>query len=318
MDRLAAMTTFVIVVDTGSFTAAATVLNLPKSRISQRISDLERHLGVHLLHRSTRALSLTEDGRAYLAKCRAIVQEIEELEISLNRDASAPRGRLRVEALASIARWVIGPRIHEFRARYPEITLRMGSGDRIRPLLEEGIDCTIRGGPLDDSNLIARHVCDIRLGLYAAPSYLAARNALASPSELIAHDRISWFAGRRGSSVWRLVCGGEGADVPETSGLHFDDPDVAIASCIAGGGICPAAPFAVEGYVKAGLLAPVLPRWHFPPRPIHIIYPRGQHLSARVRCFVDWSFDVMRASPSLRLSPADLVHEMREGSHSPD
>lgn len=144
MDKLTAMATFVKVVDAGSFTRAADALGLPKARVSQRVSDLEKHLGVRLLNRTTRALSLTHDGSAYFDKCQVLLQQIDELEATLRGGTATPIGRLRVDSLITIARWVIAPRLHDFQARYPRIQLRLSSSDRISNLLEDGIDCTIR------------------------------------------------------------------------------------------------------------------------------------------------------------------------------
>jgi len=312
MDKLSAMVTFARVVEAGSFTRAADVLALPKARVSQRVSDLERHLGVRLLNRTTRALKRTEDGRAYFAKCQVILQEIEELEEALRGGTVEPRGRLRVEALVSVARWVIAPRLQEFQAHYPHISVHLGSSDRIRHLLEDGIDCAIRGGALEDSSQIARHACDVRLGLYAAPSYLEAAGAVQHPRELTDHRRLSWFVGQRHPFAWRLEAATDAFELPAGDGLQFDDPDVAIASCMAGSGICPGAPFAVEAWVRAGALVPVLPYWSFQARPIHIVYPGNKHLSARVRCFVDWSIALMKASQSVRMSPSELAESLKE------
>lgn len=311
MDKLSAMASFAAVVEAGSFTRAADILTLPKARVSQRVSDLERHLGVRLLNRTTRALKLTEDGQAYFTKCQVILQEIEELEEALRGVTVQPRGRLRVEALVSVARWVIAPRLHEFQARYPHIAVHLGGSDRMRNLLEDGIDCAIRGGSLDDSSQIARHVCDVRLGLYAAPAYLQAAGAVHHPRELAHHRRLSWLAGQRNPFAWRLEAACEAFELAAGDGLQFDDPDVAIASCMAGSGICPGAPFAVEGWVRAGTLVPVLPHWSFQARPIHVIYPGNKHLAARVRCFVDWSMALMEASPSLRMRPLELAERFK-------
>lgn len=310
MDKLSAMTTFAAVATTGSFTRAGELLGLPKARVSQRVADLERHLGVRLLHRTTRALSLTEDGHAYLGKCQAILQDIDELESLLKGGAIAPRGKLRVEALVSVARWVIAPRLQDFQARYPDISVRLGGSDQIRHLLEEGIDCAIRGGHLEDSSQIARHVCDVRLGLYAAPHYLQAIGGVQHPDALAAHRRISWFAARRQPFAWRLQADAETCEVPAAEGLLFDDPDAAIAACMAGSGICPGAPFAVATWVHTGALVPVLPQWSFPSRPIHIVYPSNRHLSARVRCFVDWALALMRADPNLQMTPRELAERL--------
>ena len=302
------MASFAKVFETGSFTRAAMAMGLPKARVSQRITDLERLLGVRLLHRTTRALGLTEEGRAYVDRCRQILGEIDELEGALHGGLATPIGTIRVEALASIARWVLAPRLTDFQRRFPGIVLRLGSSDRIINLFEEGIDCAIRGGALDDSTLVARHVCDVHLGLYAAPGYLQASLPVEHPEDLRRHKRISWFNARGGGHfAWRLQSRREDIEVTGGECLLCEDPDVAIAACLAGSGICPGAPFAVESYVQSGALQPVLAQWQFAPRPIHVLYPSGRHLSARVRSFVDWSFDVMRASPSLAKTPLALA-----------
>lgn len=306
MDKLSAMATFVRVVEAGSFTRAAEGMGLPKARVSQRVSDLERHLGVRLLNRTTRRLGLTGDGQAYFARCQVILQDVDELEGALKGGAVEPRGRLRVEALVSVARWVLAPRLHEFQASHPGVSVWLGASDRISHLLEDGIDCAIRGGRLEDSSQIARHVCDVRLGLYAAPAYLDAAAAVAHPRDLARQRVISWFAGRRDPFAWHLQAEAQAFALPPMAGLQFDDPDVAIASCMAGSGICPGAPFAVRKWVQRGDLVPVLPDWSFPARPIHLLYPGSRHLTARVRRFVDWSLALMEDS-QVRLSPRELA-----------
>lgn len=312
MDKLTAMATFVKVVDAGSFTRAADALNLPKARVSQRISDLEQHLGVRLLNRTTRALSLTDDGSAYFEKCQVLLQQIDEMEATLNGGTATPLGRLRVDSLISIARWVIAPRLHDFQARYPGIQLRLSSSERISHLLEDGIDCTIRGGVLKDSSMIARHLCDVQMGLYAAPEYLASVGAVTRPDALAQLKRISWFSGReRNPFVWELESGTERFVLQAGDGMQFDEPDVAISACMAGSGICPGAPFAVAGFVRSGRLVPVLPDWHFPARPVHIVYPGSRHLSVRVRCFVNWILDVFAEAGEIQLTPKALAVQAR-------
>jgi LysR family transcriptional regulator for bpeEF and oprC len=312
MDKLAAMTTLVTVVEAGSFTRAAEVLGLPKARISQRIADLERHLSVRLLNRTTRSLSLTADGQAYYAKCQLILQEIDELEGALTGATVQAKGRLRVEALVSVARWILGPRLHEFQALYPGIAIRLGGSDRISHLLEEGIDCAIRGGRLEDSTQIARHVCEVRLGLYAAPQYLARVSVPEHPAQLSEHQRLSWFPGPRNALAWTLYHTEAAQEVAGGEGLLFDDPDVAMASCMAGSGICPGAPFAVQQWVRSGQLVPVLPQWSFAARSIHLLYPSNKHLSARVRCFVDWALPLLQQHPALGLTPWQLAQSLGE------
>ena len=308
MDKLAAMSTFVKVVESGSFTRAADALNLPKARVSQRVSDLEAELRVRLLHRTTRSLNLTDDGRAYFERCQSLLQQLDELEETLKGGIGVPAGKLRVEVLASIARWVIAPRLHEFEARCPRIQLRLGGTDRVSHLLEDGIDCAIRGGALKDSTLVARHLCDIRLGLYAAPAYLASAGAIQTPGDLALSKRLSWFNSRdRNPFSWELQSGPDTHWVEPAQGVQFDDPDVAIAACMAGSGICPGAPFAVRQFVMSGALVPVLPQWHFPARPIHLVYPSARHLSVRLRSFVNWVLEVFSSDERIALTPGGLA-----------
>lgn len=308
MDKLAAMQAFAQVVETGSFTKAAELLALPKARVSQRVSDLERYLDVRLLHRTTRSLTLTEDGKAYYVKCQSILHDIDELESTLKGATSEPKGKLRVEALVSVARWILAPHLHEFQQRYPDITLQLGASDRVSHLLEDGIDCAFRGGPLEDSSHIARHVADVQFGLYAAPSYLHSAGTPQHPRELSTHSRLSWFAGQRQPLAWHLYSGKQEFEVPHHDGMQFDDPDIAMTSCIAGAGICPGSPFAVKSFVQAGLLVPVLANWHFSARPIHILYPSNKHLSKRVRCFVEWSLELIQQNPDIPMCPRELTH----------
>jgi LysR family transcriptional regulator, regulator for bpeEF and oprC len=312
MDKLAAMATFVKVIETGSFTKAADVLDLPKARVSQRVVDLERDLGVRLLNRTTRSLKLTEDGAAYFEKCLLLLQLLEELEGAIKGDARQPRGRLRVEALASVARWLIAPRLADFRARHPHIELRLGSSDRISHLLEDGIDCAIRGGDMDDSSLVARRLGGVKLGLYAAPGFLRSIGPLRRPEDLQTLHRLSWFGGRKRSPLtWTLMSGHRTVELDSGEGTHFDDPEVALAACIGGGGVCPGAPFAVAQAVRLGELVPVLEQWNFPERAVHVVYPSARHLSARVRCFIDWLETELNQSGALRLSPRDLAAARR-------
>ncbi|MCE0968872.1 LysR family transcriptional regulator [Pseudomonas sp. NMI4491_12] len=311
MDKLSAMQTFAAVVKSGSFTGAASALGLPKARVSQRVADLEQHLGVRLLQRTTRALSLTEDGQAYLTTCVIILQDIDELEGSIRGGIVEPKGKLRVEALVSVARWILAPRLHDFQERYPKISVRLGASDRLSHLLEDGLDCAIRGGHLEASGQIARHVCDVSLGLYASPSYINKSGMPRQPAELNRHHLLSWFSNTGNPFAWQIISDDLSHQVESSYGLSFDDPDVAIASCVAGAGICPGAPFAVESWLNQGLLVPVLPKWAFAPRPVHIIYPSKKHLPARVRCFVEWALDIMKADGVVSLTPSELAERCR-------
>ncbi|HEH8398711.1 TPA: LysR family transcriptional regulator [Pseudomonas aeruginosa] len=308
MDKLSAMRTFCSVIDSGSFSRAADALGLPKARVSQRISDLESDLGVRLLQRTTRAMNLTVDGAAYAERCRQILDDVDELDARMRGTVSSPQGHIRVEALTSISRWVLAPRLNEFRTRYPLIQLRLGIHDRVRNLVEDGIDCAIRGGHLEDSSLIARHVVDVAFGLYASPDYLHRFGTLNEPAVLERANLLGWFnSDSNTAKAWHLYSAGAEYCLKNLPSLVFDDPESAVAAAIQGAGITLAPPFIVEQHVKQRKLIPILPAWQFQTQPIHIVYPTSRHLSARVRAFVEWANEVMSNDAKLHLSTMDLA-----------
>lgn len=308
MDKLAAMATFVKVVEAGSFTRAAAALGIPKARVSQRLTDLESYLQVRLINRTTRSLQLTLDGQTYFDQCQTLLQRIDEIETTLNGGAIAPSGLLRVDCLASVARWILAPQLPDFQEKFPNLQLSLGSSDRVSHLLEDGFDCAIRGGALKDSGMVARHLCNIELGLYAAPAYLDAVAPIDCPDDLDGLQRLSWFPGNERAPFSWVLLSKKAEHLSEAQhGMQFDDPDVAIRACMAGGGICPGAPFAVREFVMAGNLVPVLPQWHFPFRPIQIVYPGTRHLSARTRSFVDWVQELFMKDARIRLTPKMLA-----------
>lgn len=301
------MTTLVAVADTGSFTGAADVLELPKSRVSQRITALEQELGVRLIHRTTRTIKFTEDGLNYLATCRTILQDVQDAEAALKDANLEPAGSLRIDALVLVARHVLAPRLHEFQSLYPKIHIKLTASERVSHLLEEGIDCVIRGGALDDSSAVAKQLAVVHLGLYAAPQYVALHGAMNHPEELSRHRLLSWFPSASNPFVWSLMTGDNICHVDAQANMIFDDPDVAIQACLAGGGICPSAPFAVQSLVRDGKLIPVLAQWHFAPRPIHVVYANRRHMTARMRAFITWLTKLAHSDSGLNLLPIELT-----------
>jgi LysR family transcriptional regulator for bpeEF and oprC len=308
MDKLTAMQTFVQIVDAGSFTRAAERLDVPKARVSQRLSDLEAALGVRLLERTTRALRLTDDGRAYHERCVQLLAEIDEAEQALRGRHGHPRGQVRVEAVAAIARHVLAPALQELRVRYPDLTVRLGSSDRMTHLVEDGIDCAVRGGDLPDAGIVARTACTVHLGLYASPDCVARHGRPSHPSMLAPWPRLGWVAARGGVVPWRLMHeSGETVELAGPTGLAFDDGDAAVAAAIGGAGAVVAAPFAVAPAVRRGELEPVLPDWEAGLRPVHVLYPSSRQLSTRVRCVVDWVLERLRTDAAMAWRPRDLA-----------
>ncbi|MBF3344959.1 LysR family transcriptional regulator, partial [Pseudomonas aeruginosa] len=172
MDRFDAMQAFARVVDTGSFTKAAETLHMSRTSVTQLVQQLEARLRVRLLNRTTRKLNLTADGAAYYERVVRLLAELDDAETSLSSAALAPRGRLRIDVPSPLARLLLIPALPEFHARYPEIQIDLGVSDRLVDLIDENVDCVIRGGELRDQSLMARRVGDLQLGVYAAPAYL--------------------------------------------------------------------------------------------------------------------------------------------------
>lgn len=308
MDKLTAMQTFVRVVEAGGFGRAADLMQIPRARVTQRIQALENALGVQLLQRTTRTTQITPDGRSYYDQCVQLLANIEDIEDALRGGRASPRGMVRVDVLASIARQIIAPALPDFMKRYPSIVLSLGCTDRVVDLLEEGVDCAIRGGELADSTLVARKLCEVDMGLYASPRYLETCVAPTHPSELMAHACIGSFSARTGqSNIWNLTRQDEQIAFTPSMKIEFNDGDAALSACLAGGGIVVAAPFTVVTHVRNHALQPVLPEWSAGLRPVHIVYPSRRHLSARVRCFVDWVTKLMANDQSLSIVPAALA-----------
>lgn len=291
MDKLTAMQTFIHVADAGSFSQAARLMNAPKTRVSQRISELEQDLGVRLLERNTRSLKLTAAGENYLARCRDIVGAIDNAEHDIRSDVYGARGHIRVDMLSPIARWVIAPRLHEFLALHPEVTLSIISNDNFANLYEDSVDCAIRGGELKDSSMISRHLCDVRISLYASPHYAATLGD--DPSVLNGRDLITWLSVDERNLLWTLRRGEEMKHLRANEHLYINDHDAALTHCAAGRGVCPGIGAGVRELVAAGKIVPVFEGWQFEQRPVNIIYPSRKNLPERVSLFVEWVCQTM-------------------------
>lgn len=315
MDKLTAMLTFSTVVELASFSRAADALGIPKARVSQRVSDLENALGVRLLHRTTRILSLTVDGMAYAERCKQILDDLQELEMRVSGSTGSPKGRLRVETHTSFGRWVLSSKLIEFRRLYPLIQVRLGAHHQTRNMIEEGIDCAIRGGFIEDSSLIAHRVAmNTAAGLYASPKYLERFNLTNDPTDLDRADLIGWFDPKSNAPwPWLLCSGASEFNLKRPPTLLFDDPESAVVAATMGAGITIALPFAVERLVRQRQLVPVLPTWQFNLNPVHIVYPASRQFSGRVRAFVDWAIEMMKNSAELQRSPLDLSMIIDEG-----
>jgi LysR family transcriptional regulator for bpeEF and oprC len=289
MDKLQAMEVFTRVVETGGMTRAADSLGLPKATATTLIQRLEAHLGLKLLNRTTRRVSVTPDGAAYYERCLAILAEVRETEESLTQQHTAPRGRLRVNVPTLMARSVFVPALPSFFARYPKIELALACSERHVDLIEEGIDCAIWSGEIEDSSVVARRVGFLYFATCAAPSYVAAHGQPAHPDDLVRHQCINHFSPRTGK-VFDWVFSKDEARVQTSLRGHIalEDENSYVAAAEAGLGIAQIPAFVLKEAMEHRSLELVLGDWFPEPAPLYVVYPQNRHLSSKVRVFVDW------------------------------
>ncbi|MBA1271785.1 LysR family transcriptional regulator [Stutzerimonas azotifigens] len=296
MDRFDAMQAFARVVETGSFTKAAETLHMSKTSVTQLIQQLEARLRVRLLNRTTRKVNVTADGAAYYERVVRLLADMDDAETSLSSASAAPRGRLRVDVPSPFARMILVPALPAFHARYPDIQLDMGVSDRRVDLIGENVDCVVRGGEITDQSLVARHVGDLRLGVYAAPSYLERAGTPRHPRELEdTHHRIVGFLWARSGKVFPYAMHGQDERV-EVLGryvLAVDDGNAYLAAGLAGLGILWLPDYMAREQLARGELVPLFEDWQLDPMPMYVAYPPNRHVSAKLRVFIDWIVELM-------------------------
>lgn len=290
MDQLNAMRAFVRVVEAGTFTRAADLLDMPKPTVTKQIQQLEAHLRAKLLNRTTRRVTVTMDGAAYYERALRVLSEIDELDSSMALSQARPSGRLRVDCSTSLAMAVLIPALPGFHARYPEIQLDLGLSDRPADLVAENLDCAIRAGEIQDQSLIARRIGEMYLITCAAPDYIARHGTPRHPSELEADHYIVGYraAGTSRTVPFTYVDAKESIEIRGRYIVSLNEGAGYVASAVAGLGVIQAPSFMVQEHVTAGRLVPLLSGWCSAPKPLHIVYPPNRHLSNKVRVFVDW------------------------------
>ena len=296
MDRFDAMQAFARVVETGSFTKAAETLHLSKTSVTQLIQQLEARLRVRLLNRTTRKVNVTADGAAYYERVLRLLADLDDAETSLSGASALPRGRLRVDVPSPLARLVLVPALPAFHARYPDIQLDMGVSDRIVDLIGENVDCVVRGGELADQSLMARRVADLRLGVYAAPAYLARAGTPAHPGELEdTHHRIVGFLWSRTGKAFPYAMrrGAERINVQGRHVLAVDDGNAYLAAGLAGLGVLWLPDYMSKPHVESGELVPLFDGWRLDSMPMYVAFPPNRHVSAKLRVFIEWITELL-------------------------
>lgn len=302
MDRLETLQLFTRIVESGSFSRAADMLEMPRPTATYAIQQLEARLGVRLLERTTRQVRPTLDGQAFYERCVHILSELDDAEASLKNVASNPRGSLRVDMASTHATHIVLPRIDEFRSRYPHLDLVISSGDRLVDLIREGVDCVIRAGVPRDSTLVARPLAKMPQVICASPEYLAFFGTPQHPDELTQHQVVKFSSGGSGidntlelmidSKLQAFVLGGW---------MAVNDAESYVVCALRGCGLIQVPRFHVEAELRDGRLVAVLAEWPSPDMPLSALYPYRRQLSPRVRVFVDWLVELYKvrfAGPS--------------------
>jgi DNA-binding transcriptional LysR family regulator len=297
MDRLNAMRVFTRIVELGGFAKAADSLQLPRASVTILIKQLEAHLGVQLLQRTTRHISLTLDGAAYYPRCVQLLADLEETEAVFSAARHNPKGLLRVDMPAGVGRLIVIPALPQFTARYPLIELEIGLNDRPVDLIREGVDCALRGGSALDDSLVARPLATLDQVTCASPEYLQRCGTPLCLEELKGHQMVEYFSNSTGKRYGlefvvddqlRLI------DLPKH--VSVNSSDGYLAACEAGYGLVQTPYYHVARQLKEGRLIEVLRSVPPPGMPLTALYPPHRQLSRRVRVFVDWMVELCAQS----------------------
>ena len=287
LDNLAGLAVFAKVVEHEGFSRAADVLGMSKSAVSKQVSGLEDRLGMRLLNRTTRQLSLTESGARLYERCQRILSEVEEAEREAGRLQSRPTGVLRVTAGMSFGHLHLAPLMAEFLARFPDLNVELVLNDRVVDLVEEGYDVGLRIGDLDDSALMARKLSPIERLTVAAPEYLASHGTPERPADLAGHTCLAYSYGRNGNS-WRFTAPGSEARIRFAPRLMVNNGDTLRGIAESGAAIVQLPSFLVGASVRDGRLVEILRPFRPAASGLYAVYPHNRHVSVKVRAFIDF------------------------------
>ncbi len=292
MDKLKAFETFVAVATKGSLTAAARAEGVAPAIIGRRLDALEEHLGVKLLMRTTRRITLTHEGSAFLEDCQRLLCDVSNAEASVSAGGVKASGHLRITAPAGFGRRHVAPLVPPFRELHPDVTISLNLSDRVVDLAAEGFDCAVRVGDMPDSTLVSVRMADNRRLCVATPAYLARRGTPQLPSELLQHTCLALSSDASQTRGWAFqVPGEQGHEVTYMrpgGPLDCSDGQVLHDWCLAGYGIAWRSTWEVEAEIRAGQLVAVLEDFAAPPNGIHVVFPQRKHLPLRVRLWIDF------------------------------
>lgn len=288
MNPFEEMRTFVRVVETGSLSAASERMEIAKSAVSRRLSELESRLGVQLLNRTTRRINLTESGRQYYSHCQRILTDLEESEQLISSVHTELRGTIRIAAPLSFGITHLSPVLDDFLVEHPELTLDLNLNDRMVNLMDEGVDLGIRIGQLDDSSFIARRLAPAKTFLCASPKYLQQHGEPRHPEDLKQHRGLS-YSNVSENQLWQFTKpDGNSISVRIPHRMRANNGDVLLKAAIDHLGVLATTTFIAHQAVESGLLKPILCDYRLKEFSVYAIYPTQRHLPTRIRSLIDY------------------------------
>ncbi|HEU4624881.1 MAG TPA: LysR family transcriptional regulator [Steroidobacteraceae bacterium] len=298
INRLDAMAIFVRVAELSSFTRAAEALGLPKASISGAVQRLEKLVGARLLHRTTRRVQLTQDGRAFYERCKDLLADVDELQNMFQQSPQALRGRLRVDMPSRTARDFVIPRLPEFLREHPLLEFELSSSDRKVDLVREGFDCVLRVGAVEDPSVVARPLGRFRMINCASPAYLARYGVPRTLADLAGHQLVHYVPVLGGRSTgFEYFDGTAYRTLSMRGAITVNSIDAYEAACLAGLGLIQVPAKGVAHHIEQGRLVEVLPEYPCEPMPVWLLYAHRRNLSPRLKAFMSWMEQIL--APSL-------------------
>ncbi len=291
------MAFFSLLVRTGNLSATARELNVTTPAVSKRLSQLEARLGVQLMHRTTRRMSLTPEGELYLAHARRILVDIDDMERQVSSALTAPKGLLRVNATLGFGRSHIAPLISQFAKRYPEVEVQLQLTVNPPPLSEDAFDVCIRFGEPPDARILAKRIASNRRLICASPAYLSKHGTPKVPADLAKHSCIGIRQGDEAYGIWHFLNGKKMDTVKVRGTLSTNDGEIAVSWALAGHGVLMRAEWDVAKYLRSGRLRQVLENCQTPAADIYAVYPPRHQTAARVQAFVGFVAEALKSSP---------------------
>ncbi|WP_298014640.1 LysR family transcriptional regulator [uncultured Aquabacterium sp.] len=288
MDRLKQIETFVAVATRGSLTAAAQAEGVAPAIIGRRMDALEARLGVKLLVRTTRRISLTHEGSAFLEDCQRLITDFNNAEASVSEGGVKASGHLRITGPAGFGRRHVAPLVPAFLAEHPDVSLSLNLSDRVVDIVNEGFDCAVRVGDLPDSSLVSVRLADNRRLCVATPAYLQRAGVPSHPSELARHACLTLSSDASQTRGWAFVIDGNVSHLRPTARLDCSDGQVLHEWCLQGLGLAWRSTWEVQHDIAAGRLVSVLDDFAAPPNGIYAVFPSARHLPLRVRLWIDF------------------------------